>query len=339
MLNRPSRKNDRIRYAAASFLAVGLLGYFGPLVKAQSKPRVVVTTALLCDVTKQIAQDTLDIKCLLSAGSDPHIYQSTPDDRRSIDAAQLVLYSGYDFEPALIKLIKATSNPAPKVAVDELAVPKPQTFEEDGKIETDPHVFHNAENGVAIVRVVGDSLSKIQPEQSSLYTANATKLANEFSQIHRWIKTQISTIPVNQRKLVTTHDAFGYYSTAYGIPVLGALQGISTEEKPTAKRIVELVKLVKSSGVPTIFVEMTTNPKLIEAIARESKVKVSGQELFADGIGESGSVAESYTKMLISNTKTIVEGLDGKYTEFRLEPSTSTIAPKSTSALVMPASR
>lgn len=104
-------------------MAVGLLGYFGPLAKAQSKPTVVVTTALLCDVTKQIAQDTFDIKCLLDAGSDPHLYQPKPDDRRAIDSAKLVLYSGYNFETGLIKLIQATSNKAPKIAVDEVAVP------------------------------------------------------------------------------------------------------------------------------------------------------------------------------------------------------------------------
>ena len=339
MLSLRSGKTDRMRYAAASFVTAGLLGYFGPLAKAQSRPTVVVTTALLCDVTKQIAQDTFDIKCLLDAGSDPHVYQPKPDDRRAIDSAKLVLYSGYNFEPGLIKLIQATSNKAPKIAIDEVAVPKPQTFEDDGKTETDPHVFHSALNGAEIAKVIGKSLAEIQPGQATLYTANATKLANELNQIHDWIKTQITTIPASKRKLVTTHDAFGYYSTAYSIPVLGALQGISTEEKPTAKRVTELVKAIEASGVPTVFVELTSNPKLLEAVAREAKVSVAGQELFADGIGESGSPGENYSKMLISNTKTIVEGLGGKYTDFQLKAAIPSIAPKAPSALVMPGSR
>jgi manganese/iron transport system substrate-binding protein len=149
------------------------------------------------------------------------------------------------------------------------------------------------------------------------YTDNAKKMTSELTQIDSWIKSQISTIPPNQRKLVTTHDALGYYSKAYGIPVEGALQGISTEERPTAAREKELVGVIKNANVPTIFAETSVNPKLIEAVAKEGKVKVSKRELFADGLGEKGSEGDTYTKMLIANTQTIVEGLGGKYTAFQ----------------------
>ncbi len=117
--------------------------------------------------------------------------------------------------------------------------------------------------------------------------------------------------------MVTTHDAFGYYSKAYGIPVAGALQGLSTEEQATPKRVAELVKAIKQEGVPTIFAETTINPKLIIVVAKESKVKVSDRELFADGIGEAGSEGDTYQKFFIANTQTIVEGLGGKFTPFK----------------------
>ncbi|MEK0177786.1 MAG: hypothetical protein EAZ98_20305 [Oscillatoriales cyanobacterium] len=126
-----------------------------------------------------------------------------------------------------------------------------------------------------------------------------------------------SRIPANNRKLVTTHDALGYYSKAYGIPVVGALEGISTDEAPTPTRVAQLVREIKASGVPTIFAETTINPKLIEAVAKEAKVKVSPRELFADGLGEPGSEGDTYEKMMIANTRTIVEGLGGKYTPFK----------------------
>ena len=128
---------------------------------------------------------------------------------------------------------------------------------------------------------------------------------------------QIATIPLKQRKLVTTHDAFGYYSKAYGIPIEGALGGISTEEAPTPARVGALAIYIKKQGVPTIFAETTINPKLIEAVAKEAKVKVSDRELFADGLGENGTEGETYQGMLIANTRTIVEGLGGKYTNFK----------------------
>lgn len=278
---------------------------------------VVATNTVTCGLTQEIAGDTIDLKCLIAPGSDPHVYQPKPEDSKAIEQAKLILYGGYNFEPGLIKLIKATSNSAPKVAVDEIAVPKPQQFEEDGKTVTDPHVWHNAQNGIAIAQTISKELVKLAPNNAATYTSNTQKLTSEISQVDTWIKSQIVTIPPKQRKLVTTHDAFGYYSKAYGIPIEGALQGISTEEAPTAKRVGELTKDIKKSAVPTIFAETTINPKLIQAVAKEANVKVSDRELFGDGLGEKGSEGDTYPKMLIANTRTIVEGLGGKYTEFQ----------------------
>ena len=280
-----------------------------------SNPKVVVTNTVLCDLTKQIAAATVDVVCLLKPGSDPHIYKITPGDRQSIEEAKLVLYGGYNFEPELIKAIKATSNPAPKVAVHELAVPQPQKFEEDGKSTTDPHVWHNAQNGIKIAETIEASLEKLVPAQAATYKQNTQKLTAEIGQLDSWVKTEIATIPAAKKTLFTTHDALGYYSKAYGIPV-EALEGLSTEEKPNAARAKELVEKIRKAKVPTIFAELTINPKLITTIANEAKVKVSPQEIYADGLGEESSPGATYQKMLMSNTKAIVEGLGGKYTPF-----------------------
>lgn len=313
----------------ALLLTTGLLsGLQGSLVQAQTgKPRVVVTTSILCDITKKIAQNTIDLKCLLQSGSDPHIYSPKPQDRKAIETAKLILYAGYDFEPDLIKLIKATSNPVPKVAVSEKAVPNPLTAghthdhgagRSHGSNAPDPHVFHSAENGAKMVAVASQQLIKLQPTQSGRYQANAKEFSNELNQIHTWIRSQIQTIPFKQRWIVSTHDAFEYYARTYNLGVAPTLQGISTEEKPTAFRVATLVREIKTLGVPVIFAEMTVNPKLINAVAREAKVKVSDRKLYADGIGAAGSGAETYPKMLIANTRAIVTGLGGKYTPFRL---------------------
>ncbi|MCY7323355.1 MAG: zinc ABC transporter substrate-binding protein [Phormidesmis sp. CAN_BIN36] len=275
--------------------------------------KVVATSTVLCDLTKQIAASTVDLTCLIKPASDPHVYQPAPEDRKAIEDANLVMYSGYDFEPSLIKLIKSTSNSAPKVAIAEVAVPTPQQFDEDGKTVPDPHVWHNAQNGVQMVAAIQSSLAKVAPANAALYAKNAQAVTAELTQIDGWIKSQIATIPEASRKLVTTHDALGYYSKAYEIPVEGALEGVSTEEKPTANRVKELVKTIKADKVPTIFPELTINPKLIDAVAKEANVKVSDRELYADGLGEAGSEGDTYQKMLVANTKTIVEGLGGKF--------------------------
>ncbi|MBF2006134.1 MAG: zinc ABC transporter substrate-binding protein [Chlorogloeopsis fritschii C42_A2020_084] len=279
--------------------------------------KVVATTTILCDITRQIAANTVDLRCLLKPGVDGHTYQPVPEDRKAIEDANLIFYSGHNFEPELIKLIKATSNPAPKVAVAEEAVPNPQQFEEDGQTEDDPHVWQNAENGARMVEVVETHLAKLLPANTELYAKNAKALSTELLQIHSWIKSQIATIPQSSRKLVTTHDAFGYYTSAYNIPVEGALQGVSTEEKPTAARVKKLVDSVKNSQVPTIFAEVTVNPKLLETVAKEANVKISDRELYSDSLGEPGSDGDTYPKMLIANTKTIVEGLGGQFTAFQ----------------------
>lgn len=280
------------------------------------RPLVVATNSVTCGLTEEVAGNTIDLRCLIEPGADPHLYQPKPEDSKAIEQAKLILYGGYNFEPSLIKLIKATSNPAPKVAVNEVAVPQPQQFEEDGQTVTDPHVWHNAKNGIGIANAIANSLEKAFPNHAAKYTSNAKKLTSEIGQIDSWIGAQIKTIPAKQRKLVTTHDAMGYYSKAYGIPIEGALQGISTEEAPTAARVSELVKVIKQAGVPTIFAEKTINPRLIETVAREANVKVSERELYADGLGEKGTDGDTYQKMLIANTCAIANGLGGKCTPF-----------------------
>ena len=304
------------------------------------RPLVVATTSIICDLTKQVAAQTVDLKCLVDAGQDPHTYQPKPDDRKAIEQANLVLYGGYDFEPSIIKLVEASSNQAPKVAVHEVAVPKPIMGEEhdhghsghkeekhDGhdhdkeekhseEKAPDPHVWHNPQNGVQMVEAIRSNLEKVAPDNAQLYATNAEKVTGELKEIDSWIKKNVATIPENQRKLVTTHDALSYYTQAYNIDYEGAIEGLSTEVEPTAARIAELSKEIKRENVPTIFAESTHSPKLIERLAQEANVKVSEEKLYADNLGEQGSDADSYQEMLIANTKAIVDGLGGTYTAF-----------------------
>ncbi len=263
--------------------------------------QVVATQSVICDLTKQIAQDTIALTCLIPAGTDPHLYQPTPADRRYLESAQLIFYGGYGLEPDLEKLMKSTS--AYKVAVSEIAVPKPL-----GDKEPDPHVWHNVRNGITMTQVIADNLSKLNPSQANSYQAKAGAEIKQLEQLDRWIKSQVATIPPGNRTLVTTHDALGYYSAAYGIPV-EAVEGISTEEKPTAAKTKAVIDRVRAKKVPTIFAERSVNPQLIQTIARDAQVKVSDTPIYADGLGE----GMTYAQMMVSNTKAIVIGLGGQY--------------------------
>ena len=297
-----------------------------------SKPSVIVSNSVLCDLTKQIAQETIDLKCLIPGGQDPHTYSPTPDDRKAIETGSLILYGGYDFEPEVIKLIKAAKSKN-AIAVHEVAVPKPIMAEEGhghgdekkeaeskeskskeskSKLEADPHVWHNVKNGISIVQVLKTQLIQASPANTERYEKNAKDLTDRLTQLDLWVSQSVSTIPTNSRKLVTTHDALTYYGQAYGIPIEGALQGISTTEKPSAQRIAALVAMIKSTQVPTLFAEVSVNPKLIETVSKESGVKLSAIPLVADGLGEPGGPSDTYEKMIRENTKAIVTDLGGK---------------------------
>ncbi|MEM9220319.1 MAG: zinc ABC transporter substrate-binding protein, partial [Cyanobacteria bacterium P01_F01_bin.150] len=181
--------------------------------------------------------------------------------------------------------------------------------------EPDPHVWHDAENGIAMVRVIQEQLSEISPDNADLYEANAGALIAQLTQLDTWIQQQIDTVPESQRVLVTGHDALGYYADAYGIEVEAALDSFSTEARPSAADLRELIDLVEDRGLPSIFVEATSNPGLIEAVSRETDIGISEDPIYADGLGEAGTPAATYTGMLMTNTCTIVNGLGGRCDE------------------------
>ncbi|MEG4574477.1 zinc ABC transporter substrate-binding protein [Microcoleus sp. N3A4] len=339
MLKNLAGKTGRLCGAAVLAIGCGLVGCSrgqnatnrAPQIPAANLPKVVATTGVICDITKEIAQSSIDTICLIKPGDDPHAYQTKPEDRKAIETANLILYGGYNHEPSIIKLIESSSNSAPKIAVHELAVPKPLMGEHEheqgeekaenkshaeGEKVPDPHVWHNPQNGLRMVKIIRDELIEVSPTNAQLYISNAAKLTDDLQKIDTWIKAQIATIPAQQRKLVTTHDALSYYADAYGLENAGALQGVTTEEQPTAARIAELSSEIKTAGVPTIFVETTTNHKLMETVAREANVKISDKELYSDELGGAGTGADTYEGMLKTNTCAITSGLGGNCTPF-----------------------
>lgn len=280
------------------------------------KPNVVATSTLIADWTDQIAGDEIDLTDILQPGADPHIYEPTPQDSRAFEEADLILYNGYNLEPGLIKLMEATGANARKLPVGEVV--QPLQLEKEGRSVPDPHVWGSVENSIAMVETIRDALIELSPEDEATFRANADRYTAELTQLHTWIQQQTATIPTNQRQLVTTHDAFQYYANAYGLNVVGTLIGISTEEQPSAQTVQKLVNTIQGLGVPAIFAETTINPRLITTVAEEADIKLASQQLYSDSIGAPGSEGDSYLKMMVANTKAIVENLGGNYQEFAL---------------------
>ncbi len=301
--------------AIAALLAT--LGCTSPAPDAESegdRPRVVSTSTIIADFAEDIGADEIRHEGILEPGADPHVYEPVPADSQALENADLILYNGYNLEPALIRLIDAAGEDAKKLAVGEVV--EPLDYDYEGQIVPDPHVWGDVERAIEMVNGIRDALIEISPEDREIFTANAKQLTEELQQLDSWIEAQIQTIPESQRQLVTTHDAFQYYARAYGLEITGTLIGISTEEQPSAQTMKRLVERVKAVSVPTIFAETTLNPQLIKTVAQEAGVKFSDRELYSDSIGAPGSEGDSYLNMMVWNTRAIVDGLGGEVTEF-----------------------
>ncbi len=279
---------------------------------AASPVDVVASYSVICDITAQIVADAAQLNCLIPSDQDPHTYQAKPSDREAIDTADVVFYAGLNFEPAIIGMATASDSDAPKVALHDEAVLQVIEVEEEGEVSPDPHIWHDIENGLEMVTLIRDNLIAVDPDNADVYTQNADQLTAELQTLDAWIPEQIATISEPQRRLITTHDALGYYAQAYGLTVEGTLLGVSTEEEPTASQINVLSKAIRDKAIPTIFAELTADDRVLKTVADEAGVSISEQVLLADGLGPEGTPEGTYTGMLVYNTCAIVDGLGGK---------------------------
>ena len=279
---------------------------------SESPIDVIASYSVICDITSQIVgDDTAQLNCLIPSDQDPHTSQAKPSDREAIDTADLVFYAGLNFEPAIISMATASDSEAPKVALHDEAVLQVIEVEEEGEVSPDPHIWHDIENGLEMVTLIRDNLVAVDPDNADAYTQNAEQLTAELQALDTWIPEQIATIPELQRRLITTHDAMGYYAQAYGLTVEGTLLGMSTEEEPTAAQVGSLAKSIRDEALPTIFAELTADDRVLKTVADEAGVSISEKVLLADGLGPEDTPGGSYTGMLIYNTCAIVDGLGG----------------------------
>lgn len=284
-------------------------------------PRVVATTSVLCDLTKQVAGETINLTCLIPPNANPQLYHPKLEDRKAIEHAQLIFFNEYNVEPEVFKLIKASKNRVPKIAVNKRAASVDRQLPAH-------YIWNNTKYGIKMVDIINSYLSKASPENTSLYNNNSRKLKNELTLLDAWIKSRIASIPADQRKLVTTDYAMDYYAKAYGLSYTGISESISNQQKPTASQVSALVRNIRKDSVPTIFPENTSNLNLIKAIAKEAKVTVSKRELFVNNLGAPGSEEDTYQKMMVANTRTIVEGLGGTYLIFEPQALKSSLVGK-----------
>jgi ABC-type Zn uptake system ZnuABC Zn-binding protein ZnuA len=292
-------------------------------VQAQSADpvRVIATFSVLGDIVARVGGDRVDVSVLIPSGADGHVFEPTPEDAGRMENAAVVFENGMGFEPWLDELYEASASHAARVVVTEGVTPRafgdqePEDQHEDGEEhdehgEFDPHVWHDVQNVIIEVEAIRAALGTADPANAGIYDANAAAYTAELQELDAYVVGQVATLPEERRRLVTSHDTFGYFSARYGFQIIGtALGSISTEGgDPSAREINDLIDAIRDSEVPAVFAENVSNTALMETIADEAGVTLA-PTLYTDALGEPGSPGETYVGMIRFNVDTIVGAL------------------------------
>jgi ABC-type Zn uptake system ZnuABC Zn-binding protein ZnuA len=269
--------------------------------------KVMTTTPLLADLTRQIGGVRLDVSSVMPPNVDAHDFEPKPQDLVQIEDAALIVEHGLNLDAWAAGMIQNAGADAP-VVVATTGVPTIST-DEEGFSEGDPHVWFDPRNVKVMIDTIAAALIATDPDGTASYEARRDAYKTHLDQLDQAIADLISTIPPERRKLVTNHDAFGYYVARYGLTFVGSvIPSLDSRAEPSAKETAELIDRIKSVGVPAIFTESSINPELEEELAKEAGVVVVSS-LYGDTLGEPGSGADTYIGMMQTNTRRIVEGL------------------------------
>jgi ABC-type Zn uptake system ZnuABC Zn-binding protein ZnuA len=274
---------------------------------------VVATTTQSADMARNIAGEQASVTSLLPLNADAHDFEPSPRDIERIADAALVLRHGLGLDEWAEEMIDESGTDARVVTVtDRITTLEGGHDDEEGEGEhgdVDAHVWFDVANAKLMVENIRDGLIAVDPDGKATYEQNAAAYLAELDELDRWIREQIATIPGANRKLVTNHDAFGYYVRAYGLEFVGSvIPSLDSQAQPSAQDTEELIQAIEDEGVKAIFTEASINPDLARQLADEADVKVV-DNLYGDSLGPEDSDADTYIGMMRDNTTKIVEAL------------------------------
>ena len=276
------------------------------------KIRATTTTTMITDLVRQIGGDQVEVTGLMGPGVDPHLYKASQGDVSALREANVVFYNGLFLEGQMEDILEKTGEQKPTVQVsgdipEEELLDSPQY---EGQF--DPHVWFDAMLWRTTVDPVVEQLSELDPEGASEFEQRGEEYKRQIDELDSFVEEEISSIPEEQRVLVTAHDAFNYFGRRYGMEVRG-LQGISTEAEAGSRDVQELADFLADNEIKAIFIESSVPPQTIEAVQdaarnRGWELEIGG-ELYSDAGGDEGTEAETYTGMFRENVETITEAL------------------------------
>jgi zinc/manganese transport system substrate-binding protein len=266
--------------------------------RAQLRLQVVATFSILADMARVVGGDDVAVTSLVPPDGDAHVWEPRPADLRALGSAAVLVENGLGLEGWMARMAQASGfHGVHVVAAHDVA---PRTMAIGGRPITDPHAWQDPQNALLYVRAIEAGLSQAMPDRAAAIAARAEAYRREIAKADRWITETLAPIPPERRRILTSHDAFGYYGARYTI-ALRAVQGIGTEGEPSARAIATLIGQIRRENIRAVFVETMTSPRLALLVAKESGA-ILGPAVYSDALSPPGGPADSYLRMLRHNT-------------------------------------
>lgn len=266
--------------------------------------RVVASFSILADLLRNVGGSAIELTTLVGPNADAHVFEPSPADARRLSEAELVVVNGLGFEGWLDRLVRASGYRGPVLTASAGITPRMQGA------APDPHAWQDLAHAASYVVDLRDALMKARPAHASAIRERSTSYLRRLAALDADVRASFAVIPRERRRVITSHDAFGYFGAAYGIEFL-APQGMSTDSEASAAAVARLIEQIRRQGVRAVFVENISNPRLVERIAREGGATVGGR-LYSDALSAPGSEADTYLKLFAHNAATLAAGMQGR---------------------------
>lgn len=288
-------------------IAVTLLTSLAAPALAQERLKAVATFSILADFVKNVGGDKVDVVSLVAPDGDAHVYAPTPADAKKLADAQIVFTNGLGFEGWIARLVKSSATKAGIVVATRGLKPLKAAGGHGHDHDGDPHAWQSVGNAKTYVANIRDALVAKDPANKAVYEANAAAYLGKLDQLDTDVRQAIARIPAERRRIITTHDAFGYFRAAYGVDFV-APQGVSTDSEASARDVAKIITQIKKQKIPAVFLENVSDPRLLKRIADETGARLGGT-LYSDALtGEKGP-APTYIDMMRHNIRTLSAAL------------------------------
>lgn len=269
---------------------------------AQGRPRVMASFSILADMVREVAPAAFDVDALVGAGDDAHAFQPTPSDGRRLARADLVVVNGMGFEGWIDRLVRASGYRGTVVVASRGVQPR-----QGGHHGADPHAWQDLAHAQRYVRNLADALSVRWPDHAADVQARAADYLRRMAALDARVREDLDAVPRARRRVITAHDAFGYFGAAYGVDFL-APRGWTTSSEPSAAAVGRLIRQVREQRVSALFLENISDPRLMERIAKETGARIGGT-LFSDALSGPDGPASTYLKLFEHNARTLTRAL------------------------------